>query len=98
MPPTSNGVALKGSKRIPFKAASVVGEVAPNEPIEVTVVLHPSPQKVSEVKEINKIHPGKRKYLTHKGFERKHGMSQDDLDKVTNFRLTQLITYQHVQE
>ena len=59
----------------------------------VIVVLHPSPQLASEVKDINKIHHGKRKYLTHHQFEKKYGGSQDDLDKVTNFAYEPLSEY-----
>jgi kumamolisin len=85
MTTSSKKVPLKGTRRIALKTAIVAGEIDHNERIEVTIVLHPSVHLMSEVKEMSKIHHGKRKYLTHDEFEKKYGALQDDLDKVRNF-------------
>jgi kumamolisin len=67
------------------EAARLGGEVDPEERIEVTVVLHPSPRLANDVQEMNKVHPIKRKYLTHQEFEQQYGAPEVDLDEVRDF-------------
>ena len=70
MSASSKRVALKGSNLSLPSRETPIGDVNPDEQMEVTVVLHPSTQLAKDMDEMNKISINNRKYLTHDEFKK----------------------------
>ena len=80
-------VPVPGSERTPLFGARATGETDPNERIDVTVVVRPTPSSKtsSRIEDLSSSSPNKRKYLSRDEFEAVRGASKEDLERVQNF-------------
>lgn len=82
---SNSKIPIPGSKMMPLEGSRVVGLADPNEHINVTVFTRTSSDLHNRLKEMYKVPPSERKYLTKEEFEKKFGASQEDLEKVIKF-------------
>jgi kumamolisin len=75
---------LPGSERHPMPGAKAVGEVHPDERIEVTVRLR-SRTPIQAAGVLDATHPGQRKYLSREEHAAAHGADAQDIAKVSDF-------------
>ena len=82
----SRSIPLPGSNKNRLKGSTEIGNVDPNERIEVTVIIRPDPSSPkSNADEIGSLPPRKRVHLTRQEFASTHGALQDDIKKVEDF-------------
>jgi kumamolisin len=89
MPARQKFITLQKSKRLqPAGAQPLKLEVAPDERIEVTVIVRPrssAAQRRAEVQALARQFPRQRKHLTFDRFSKLHGARADDLKLVERF-------------
>lgn len=81
-------VPLRGSNRNKLKGAEEIGDVEPNEKIEVTVILRPNPSAPKNRADDIGIQPLQNRaelHLTREQFARTYGALKEDADKVQEF-------------
>jgi len=90
MAPASKRHLLPGSERQALAGATVVGDVHPDERIEVTLRLRPKSalQTLQPQRFYDDAHPGQRPYLTREAFAAAHGADAQDIAKVVEFAKT----------
>ena len=79
-------VALPGSERSALTGAREIGAVNPDERIEITIVLRPSPSSaILSAEKIGSTLPNERSYMTREEFEASQGAAPEDMAKVEAF-------------
>jgi len=80
-------LTLKGSNREAIPDARIVGDIDPNQNIEVSVYIRPtSSDNISNhIKENSALRPHERKHLSYNEFQSIGGASNDDVKKVESF-------------
>ena len=91
----NNPVPIPGTDKALNSRERVVGQIDPNERIEVTVRVRPKTsgpgiaELESTVMKLGSQKPAERKYLTHKEYEASYGADPADLDKIKAYAKAQ---------